>query len=68
MHADALSSATITPTVTNNGKYQPLGYYLAPAGGNILGVLVSTSTVLTVELCASDCNQYPYFALENGMS
>lgn len=59
-------SPTAVPTVTSSGQHQALGYYPAPADGNLLGGPVFTNPAMTTELCASDCQQFPYFALENG--
>lgn len=54
------SSSTLPSTTT------ALGYYAAPADGNLLGGPVFTSTAMTAQLCGSECQGYPYFALENG--
>ena len=55
-----------TPTESTNGRYIALGYYPAPADGNLLGGPVSTSPGMILELCGTICQGYPYLALENG--
>lgn len=54
------------PIDTPDGDYNALGYYPAPADGNVLGGPVTTSPLMTVEFCESYCQGYSYFALENG--
>ena len=54
------------PTVSANGQYFALGYYPAPADGNLLGGPVSTSPGMTLDLCGTICQGYSYLALENG--
>lgn len=49
------------------GPYDALGYYPAPADGDLLGGPVSTSPKMTTELCETTCQGYPYMALENGI-
>ena len=63
---DDICSLLLPPIETSNGSYDALGYYAAPADGNLLGGPVFTSPLMTAELCGTDCQGYSYFALENG--
>ena len=54
------------PSSTPTGNYDSLGYYPAPADGDLLGGPVITNPMMTLELCGTDCQGFPYLALENG--
>lgn len=54
------------PIDTPTGHYDALGYYPAPADGNLLGGPVTTSPLMTVAYCGAFCQGYSYIALENG--
>lgn len=64
------TSSSFTPSSTSSGASPStttsLGYYPAPANGNLLGGPVASSPAMTRELCGSQCQGYPYFALSNG--
>lgn len=62
------ATSTSTSSASSASTTTSLGYYAAPADGNLLGGPVFTSTMMTEQMCGSDCQGYPYFALENGKS
>lgn len=60
------TSSSTTSSSTPPSTTTALGYYAAPADGDLLDGPVYTSPDMTEELCGSDCQGYPYFALLNG--
>ena len=65
-HTNVLFSVPILPIVTTTGRFDALGYYVAPANGNLLNGPIITSPSMSVELCGTSCPGYTYLALENG--
>ena len=63
---DVLESVPVLSIDTASGRWVALGYYTVPKAGNLLDGPTSTSPVMTVAICGTDCQGYTFLALANG--